>query len=292
MEILELIFHLAVLVFVSGSMVAMGLSLRIGEILAPLRNLPLVGVALRANFGAVPRFANQLIHALPIPLGVEEGILILSLAAGAPFLPKLAYIARSDPALSVGLMLLLMVATLGVMPLALPQLLRGTGVDAGAIAWSLFATMLLPLLVALAFKHRYPQSADRLYPLFSRLSDAAVVILTVTLILLHYRDLLRLWGWGLVAILLFLLGTITIGSLFGGHNVKNRFILYIATAPRNISAAVLVAAQNFQDPSVTVTMGAAALLGLVLMLPYAHNYRRQCSLELLEELEEKEHRQG
>ena len=70
------------------------------------------------------------------PLGV--GLLLLGTAAGAPFLPKLAQIAKGNLAFGVGLMVLLMVVTVGYLPLVLPVLLPGVSVNPAEIARSLF----------------------------------------------------------------------------------------------------------------------------------------------------------
>ena len=48
------------------------------------------------------------------------GLLLLGLAAGAPFLPKLAQISKGNLAFAVGLMVLLMVITVGYLPSCCP----------------------------------------------------------------------------------------------------------------------------------------------------------------------------
>src|SRR5262249_59055210 len=55
--------------------------------------------------------------------------LLLGAAAGAPFLPLLAQIAKSNLAFAVGLMVLLMVVTVGYLPVVLPLLLPGVAVN-------------------------------------------------------------------------------------------------------------------------------------------------------------------
>src|SRR5574341_2689435 len=87
------------------------------------------------------------------PLGV--GLLLLGTAAGAPFLPKLAEIAKGNLAFAVGMMVLLMVITVGYLPLVLPMLLPGVSVDPTQIARSLVLLMLIPLAVGLIMKARY-----------------------------------------------------------------------------------------------------------------------------------------
>ena len=53
------------------------------------------------------------------------GLLVLGCAAGAPFLPKLAELAKGNLAFSVGAMVLLMVVTVGYLPVVMPLLLPG-----------------------------------------------------------------------------------------------------------------------------------------------------------------------
>ncbi|WP_456451191.1 bile acid:sodium symporter family protein [Hydrogenimonas sp.] len=278
-EFLQIVYEFSVVGFVVASMVAMGLDLTVRQIVKPLKNPGLVSLVLAANFLAVPFFAYLLVQLLPLSMGVKEGIILLSVAAGAPFLPKLACIAKSDPAMSIALMLLLMVATVFFMPLVLPRLIEGTVVDAAQIARSLVTLMLLPLVVALFVRARYENLANRLYPSFVSISDVALAALAVSLVILHTKSILGLWGWGLVSIILLLGGAMAIGYLFGYGDSERRFMLSIATAQRNISAAILVAAKNFDDPEVMLTMVAAAILGLLIMLPYARA-RGKCAVDL------------
>src|SRR5207237_6530341 len=122
----------------------------LGQVIAPLRNVRLVSMSLLANFVLMPLIAFGLAKVLRLdePLGV--GLLLLGAAAGAPFLPKLAQIAKGNLAFGVGLMVLLMVVTVGFLPLVLPSLLPGVTVNPAQIARSLFLLMLLPLAGALA----------------------------------------------------------------------------------------------------------------------------------------------
>ena len=65
-EILQVIAQLSVLVFVLSSMLAMGLSLTIAQIVAPLRNARLVILALVANFVLVPLLAYLILLVIPL----------------------------------------------------------------------------------------------------------------------------------------------------------------------------------------------------------------------------------
>ena len=105
----SILMNLSTLVFVVTSMLAMGLSLTMAQILAPLRNTRLVLAALAANFILAPALAYGIGRLLPLSDGLRFGLILVSTAAGAPFLPRLVQLAKADVAFSVGLMTLLVV---------------------------------------------------------------------------------------------------------------------------------------------------------------------------------------
>src|SRR5216110_2217210 len=151
----------AMLSFVVSSMLAMGAGLTISQIFEPLRNARLVVLALMANFVLMPlgAFAFSKVLWLDEPFGV--GLLVLGCSAGAPFLPKLTQLASGNLAFAVGAMVLLMVVTVGYLPVVMPLLLPGVTVDPGNIARSLVLLMLLPLAIGLGLKARYEELASR-----------------------------------------------------------------------------------------------------------------------------------
>ena len=106
-EVLQVIMNLSVLIFVITSMLAMGLSLTVKQIIQPLRNARLVILALVANFILVPILAYLIVLVIPLDEGLATGLILLATAAGAPFLPKLAQASKGNTAFAVGLMVLL-----------------------------------------------------------------------------------------------------------------------------------------------------------------------------------------
>ena len=266
-EILQVIAQLSVLVFVLSSMLAMGLSLTVAQIMAPLRNTKLVIFALVANFILVPLLAWLILLVIPLEQGLATGLIIMACAAGAPFLPKLAEAAKGDIAFSVGLMTLLMVVTVIFLPLALPLLLAGASVSPWEIAQSLIVMMLLPLGIGLFIKARYESLAGTLQPHMSHASSIAIILMLVALIVLQFRTILGLIGTGgLIAIVIFLVGAFVIGFFLGGKKAGIKSVLGLGTAQRNLSAAVLVAGQNFSDdPNVLVMVLVAGIVGLVIL---------------------------
>ena len=267
-DILQVIMQLSVLVFVITSMLAMGLSLTIKQIVEPLRNARLVILALVANFVLVPILAYLILLVIQLEQGLAIGLIIMSTAAGAPFLPKLAQAAKGNMAFSVGLMVLLMVVTIIYMPIVLPLLLQGVQVDALEIAKSLVIMMLIPLAIGLFIKARYESIAESLHPHMSQTSTVALVLLMVSALVLNFSYIVGVIGTGaIIAILIFLVVALLLGYFLGGSDRGIKSVLGLGTAQRNLSAALVVAGQNFSDdPNVLTMILVAGLVGLVLLM--------------------------
>jgi BASS family bile acid:Na+ symporter len=268
MELLQKSTSVAMLIFVLSSMLAMGLGLTVSQIITPLRNARLVVLSLLANFVLMPLAAVALATLLRLdqPLGV--GLLLLGTAAGAPFLPKLAQIAEGNLAFAVGLMVLLMVVTVGYLPLVLPVLLPGVSVDPAKIARSLFLLMLLPLAGALAVKARFAVAAARTKPVLDRVSNLSLILLVLLITAANINNVLAVFGThGILAGLFFIAVGFGLGWLLGGPGMDTRRVLALGTAQRNIAAALVVGSQSFSDPKVVVMVVVVAIVSLLALMP-------------------------
>ena len=278
MGVLEKAVPIATLVFVVSSMVAMGLGLKVAQITAPLRNLRLVSLSLLANFVLMPAAAVVLARVLRLdePLGV--GLLLLGVAAGAPFLPKLTQIAKGNLAFAVALMVLLMVITVGYLPLVLPVLLPGVSVNPAKIARSLVLLMLVPLAVALAVNAKLPAAAARAKPLFDRLSSLGLILVVVLLVVVNFNKVLSVFGTrAILAGLMFVALGYAVGWALGGPAADTRPVLGLGTAQRNIAAALVVGGQSFSNPSVVVMVVVVAIVSLLILLPMSRLLARKAS---------------
>lgn len=270
MTLLNSAVSVAMLAFVVSSMLAVGVSLTVGQIVAPLRKGRIVSLALLANFVLMPLGATLVARLLWLDEPLRVALVLLGTAAGAPFLPKLAGIAKGDLAFAVGLMVLLMVVTVGYMPLVLPRLLNGVSVDATQIARSLVLLMLLPLALGLGVKAYHEVTAERVRPLLDRTSTASLILLTVLILTVNVNNLIALFGTrGVLASVLFLSVGACIGWLLGGPVSDIRAVMALGTAQRNIAAALVVGGQNFEDPKVVVMVVVVAIVGLLLLFPLA-----------------------
>ena len=118
----------------------------------------------------------------------------------------------------------------------------------------------------------------------SQTSTVAIAILMVTGIVLNFSAIVGVIGTGaIIAILVFLVVALILGYFLGGAESGTRSVLGLGTAQRNLSAALVVAAQNFaDDPNVMTIILVAGLVGLLLLMvnggelgkPKAIMYRR------------------
>ena len=101
-EILITIANVALDLFTITSMLAVGMSLTVMQIVNPLRNARLVAVVLVASYVLVPLWA--LLLTLVLPMGNEQktALILLAACAGGPFIPLVVQIAKGHQPLAVG----------------------------------------------------------------------------------------------------------------------------------------------------------------------------------------------
>jgi BASS family bile acid:Na+ symporter len=270
MDLKQATISTCTIVFVLSSMIGMGLGLRVAEIAAPLRNRRLAILSIVANFVVMPAVALVLARLLRLDEPLRIGLLLLGAAGGAPLLPKLAQIARGNLAFAVGLMVLLMVITVGYIPIVLPMLLPGISVNPAQIARSLVLLMLLPLGGALAVNAYRPQLAARVKPRLDQIANISLVALIALQTLLNVRSVAAVFGtFGILAAVVFLAVGYSTGWALGGPARDTRVVLGLGTSQRNIAASLVVASQNFDDPTVVVMVVVVAVASSLILVPLA-----------------------
>jgi BASS family bile acid:Na+ symporter len=138
------------------------------------------------------------------------------------------------------------------------------------IAKSLIVLMLIPLVIGLIFRSHSPDSAAHWQPVMNKISSLAILVLLVVGLGLNVSNIIDLIGsLGILALLLFIVGSFLIGFLLGGRDAGVRSVMGLGTAQRNVSAAILVSAQNFQGTDTLSFVLVAAILLLLILLPTA-----------------------
>ncbi|MGB9928499.1 MAG: bile acid:sodium symporter family protein [Methanosarcina sp.] len=257
---------LAAVIFVVTSMLGMGFSLTIDQIITPLRNTKLVLLALAANFIVAPLLALIIVWIFPLREGLAIGLLLLGTSAGAPFLPKLSQLARGDTGFSVGLMVLLMVGTIIYVPIVLP-LIAGVTINPWEIAKTLIILTLFPLAISLFIRARYEEVAKSLIPIMAQATNLSILVLLVAFFVIYISDLLRIVGsLAIIAATVFVLVSFTISYFLGGSTGRTRRVVALGTAQRDLSTALAIATLNFANPDVMIMIIVMAMVSLTLLM--------------------------
>lgn len=264
------LLSIATLVFAVSSMFSVGSRYTIQEIIEPLRNARLVIGAVVGNFVLVPLLAYVITSLLSFGEAREIGLLVVSCAAGAPFLIKLAQMAGSDLAIATAVLVLLLVITIPYMPIIVPLIAPEAEVSAAAIARPLVLTMFLPLVAGLIAHYFVPAWTERLLPALGILANISLVVLVASTVIANIEELLSVFGTGaILAAFLFIAGAFVIGYLLGITGRGTREELAMGTAQRNIAAATVVATQSLSDPDTTVMVVVTSIVAMAVLFPTA-----------------------
>jgi BASS family bile acid:Na+ symporter len=243
---------------------AMGLSLQSSAIIAPLRNIRLVLVTLGLNFAVAPAFAWLLTLVIPLAPGHAIGLLLLSGAAGAPFLPKLVINARGDLSVAGAILVLLTAGTIVFLPFALPHMVPGFQASAWSVARPLLLFIVLPLVTGILVRSRAASFAARAGPVLAVVGNACLLLLVVLLVAMNFRAIAGVVGSGaILAALLYIAGLFAAGWLAGSLHIESRGIVALATAARNFGAALVPASESFTDPNVMTMLVVSAIVCIV-----------------------------
>jgi BASS family bile acid:Na+ symporter len=228
----------------------------------------------------VPVVALIATRLLPMDEAAATATLLVACCAGAPFLPKLAALAKGDPGLAVGSMVLLMVTTVVYAPVVVPLVVEGAEVDAWGIASSLIVLMLIPLGLGLLAKARYEEYADAIVAQAGQIANVGLLTGIVAALLVSWQDVIGAIGsWVFVGIAIVLLSGLVFGYLAGfGRSRSDMVVLSLATAQRNIAAALVVAASLSGDV-VVLTMVGALVIPVVLIALAGELGRRAALIE-------------
>lgn len=202
-----------------------------------------------SNFILMPALLVGLGSLLPFNAQVKMGIVVLAITAGAPFIPWLVAQGKGDVGYSVAVSFVLLLVTLLVVPWALPLLLRA--LDTGAtpsvwlVAWPLLLFILLPLVVGIVCRARYPQVVAQVAPWLGPVSLTFLVVHISLYIGYSWDQMLSIAGdWQLVFLVVFPTAGLLVGYLLSPPYVLSPVPAAHPQRAAKIVSAVAVAQQN------------------------------------------------
>jgi BASS family bile acid:Na+ symporter len=273
-ELLHDLLRVVIPLFAISSMSAVGLGYDFLHVTRPLLRPAMVLTALLANFVVVPLLALLLLRTFDLGPMQAVGLLLISSAAGAPFLLKLVSAAGGDLALAGGLLLLLLPASIVSMPIVIPLVLPRAQLDLRAITTLLVLTMLLPLAAGFAVRWRWGTWAKRLLPILGKLSTFLLVLLVGATFLENLGGIASLLGTAAIpAAALLTMGAVVAGYTLGVPTTDSRVVLALGTGQRNVAAAT-IAASAFRSDEPLEMVVVSSLVAFAVLFPAARLLRR------------------
>ncbi len=246
------------LLFVVLASLGNGLSVTAQSIRTPLKGRQQSNVMLLlANFVFMPVVLIGLAAILPFPPQVKMAIVVLAINAGAPFIPWLVSLGKGDLAYSSSAVIILIVGTVIILPLAMPLMLNllGTGATPSTwdVFWPLLLFMVLPLLIGMFIRARYLKLAMDIGPYLGPISITFLVVHIVLFLGYSWADVVSLFGGGvLLFALVFPLAGMLIGYLLSPPYALSpvrpadpqrgtKIVSVVAVAQQNTQAAICCA---------------------------------------------------
>ena len=275
----ESLLTLCVVVTVFTVMFALGLGIVPGQLLRCTLQRP--GLMARAVFSvlvAVPAIALVATRAIELPRAAQIGIVLMSIAPGAPVALRRSLGAGGHQDFAPSLQICVVTLAVFSMPLSIALLNHVYAGQASITPWQVarqvFIVQLLPLGLGMALRQVRAGLAQWLEPRLRRIG-AFMLAAAVALILIDVWEVTIDAGLrGTAAVVLTTAGALAVGHLLGGPEPATRTSVAIISAARNPGLALLVATLNRAPPEVQATVLAYLIISVLSIVPYVAWRRR------------------
>lgn len=262
---------IALVIFMAGNLLEMGLRLNPQDALRGLRNVRFVVYTLLWGFAIGPAVAYAITRVIPLEPAYATGLLLLGMTPCAPFLPAIVSKANGDLGFTAAFMVLAAAGTVLFMPVAVPMMITGLAVSAWTVAKPLLMVVLLPLGVGMLILRGAPTLASRIQPFVKRTTQIATVAVLVLCALVYGRGFVGIRGSLALTSQVVFFAIVTVLPYWLGLGLRHeqRIVISTGMATRNIGAAMaplFAIAEIDQRATIMVVAGfplmvIAALLG-------------------------------
>lgn len=241
-KLLNLLFNAGVVVSIGATVLSLGMSYRVAELVAPLRRVWLVVLMIVVNAVLVPMAAYGIGKALPINSDAVVGLTLAAMGAGGAAGLKASQLARrADVALSVSIVVVLELVNLVSVPLWAGAVASGASISAGSILADLLLLVLAPLAIGLVIGARYPEQATNWPAELARISNLALGIALAAGISVNWQAIVSLLGsWVLLASVLIAIVGVVLGALVGRSDAETRVTTGLVSGLRFASLGFII----------------------------------------------------
>jgi BASS family bile acid:Na+ symporter len=238
--------------FVIFMMLSVGIDLTIGKIRAVFRSPKVLTSALAVNYLVVPAIFYGLIQMTGLDAMWATGLLFVAVAPGGPVAGILIQNAGGHLALGVSLLVVMnllntILTPLGVLVVGAANSADGTSLPLGGMMQTILYFQMIPLAIAMGFRHLRPLLATRLQPFIEKAAKVLLFVVAMAILISEVPRLTTLpWAMIFVTHAAVLLSMVAGWVLTPGSR-EDKIAVAIASPYRSISVVLLLLAAWVQD---------------------------------------------
>jgi BASS family bile acid:Na+ symporter len=247
-----------------GIMLGMGLTLQPADFKQIIRHPKWVLVGIGLQFIVMPSLGWGLGKVFELPPFFAVGLILVSCCPGGTASNVIAYLAKSNVALSVCMTAISTLAAILITPLLTSQLSGNyVNVNATGLLYSTLKVVLLPILLGVILNRYLPKQTAKILPF-----APAVAVLLITLIVASIigqgKEIILDSGVNLILALIclhltgFVLGFLISLGLFKNWSVAKT--ISIEVGMQNSGLGVVLARENFTNPMVAIPAAVSSLI--------------------------------
>lgn len=262
-QLVTLLFNAGVVVSVIATVLSLGMSFTVSQLVAPLRRWLLVLAVVVVNCFVIPACAWGITSLFGLPVDSVTGVTLATIGAGSAVSLKAAQLSRrADLPLAVSLVIVLQLLNLAVVPLWAGRVVSGASISAGSIFRSLLALVLVPLVIGLLVGARYHDQAAAWRAGCVTVANLALGTALVTGIAANWAAIVALVGSRtLLASVVIAVTALLLGGLVDASRVATRTATALVSGLRFGSLGlIIIGTQLDGNPAV---LGAAIVFALV-----------------------------
>jgi BASS family bile acid:Na+ symporter len=270
-------FNALVLVFVSSTLLTVGLGTSVDALRRTVTNVPLLLGALAANLVLIPALGWGLAEALAPDGPAFIALVLVAASPGGPFGAKLAQIQRGDAVTGAALMSILAVLgslsvpVLGAFILATSEVggVEDLSISVGALILRVVISQIVPFSIGMVARAVSVRTADALLRPASLISTASFVGLLAWILMGGSGDALRLGPSFVLAVIALIVLAILFGTTLAPGPGHLRTAAGAVAGVRSAAPVLAVISAEFADTlGVLPAVVAVVLVELLLQLPW------------------------
>ena len=269
-ELLNALFNAGVAISVIATVLSLGMSFTLGQLVAPLRRVTLVLGMVVLNAVVIPAGGWGIARISPMDDKYVAGLVLAVVGAGGAASLKAAQLVKgADLPLAVSVVVVLQLVDIVAVPVWAGQVVTGASISAWDIVQNLLMLVLVPLAVGLVVRARYAEHARGWQGELVRAANLALAVALVAGVAANWSTIKSLLGsWVFITALTITILAGVFGLLLGVRAAEVRLSTGIVSSVRFSSLGlIIIGTQLNGDP---VYLGPAIIFALVnVALPLA-----------------------